>query len=166
VPRTKFWTRGIFNTDTASDFHQVQLTTNSLGDTLLRVHFQLYMESVQVIPASGWPLRPAMLFVGFYDGPWATWAAAHPTVPAESTYGWLHYERAQWGMEEHSIDTTKFDVWRAPVHDIDRDIKAQRVVKANGDGLVAMGWLAPDAGSINPFGMHIYGAYEALWMSP
>lgn len=166
MARTKFWTRGIVDTLVGADFQQIQLTTNLAGDTLLRVHFQAWLEVGQVVPSSGQPLKAAMIFLGFYDGPWATWQSAHPSVPAESTYGWLHYERHQWGLVEHTIDTTKYDQLFAPLGNVDRDVKSQRIVKANGDGLVLMGYLNPVGSSINPFAMNLHGAYEALWESP
>jgi hypothetical protein len=165
MARSYFWDRGVFDSENLTTFEQFQLTTNLAGDTLVRFRAQVWADQYGPIPLA-FPVVNGMLWnVGVYDGPWSTWVTDHPSVPAESSYGWLHQERTQWELEEHTIEATKYERWLSPRGALQIDNQTQRLIKVNGDGVFLSGWLFPVGGGLNPISMRIHGSYEALFLS-
>ena len=165
--RTGDWVRQLFNSTAAATFHRVFLGPQSAGDTITRIHFQAWAETLQVIPGSGFPLLPLLILVQVIDGPISTWDSAHPSGPAESSYGWMHYERVNFSCETHTIESAHYTRYIAPYPDSDRDIKSQRKIKANGDGIEINCWLDTAAGyGINPFAVNFFGAAEYFFLGP
>lgn len=167
MARVYFWDRRIIEFPAAaSTFVQMSLRDAIVGETLIRWRLQLYAEASGAFPVAGYPLIPIVFYFGMFDGPFSTWQSAHPSTPAESTYGWLGQYRPQWQSEEHAIESTRFIRWLAPKPELSLDLKAQRVVKNTGDGLLLEAWNVPGSSpGLNPAGFTLHGLSESLWYS-
>lgn len=166
APRVYEWRHSFFDSVGEAEFTQFKIQECIAGETLVRWHIQLWAESWNPIPISGQPLRGMQWYAGFFDGPWSSWIADHHLAPAESTYRFLYTGRTQWELEEHTLESYKFERWLSPRGALEIDIKAQRKIKNTGDGLWISGWLPPLGSSFNPVGFVIHGNSSALFLSP
>jgi hypothetical protein len=136
MPRIYRWEDFIVDTTTTQTFWQQPLVSLFAGDTLMRVNWTLELENGQTFQATQFPLDPTVYVLGITDGPWAAWQAAHPTDIAEPTYGFLHFERVYWRIQEHTLPSTgKFTSNYAPQGDPLRNTQSERKILSDGDTL-------------------------------